>query len=268
MSTLGQMIAGVAHEINNPVSSVCGNVVHVCHYTEDLLNLIDMYQQHCPQPPAPIQNKIEEIELEFLLEDLPKAMSSMQIGADRIREIVAALRNFSRKDDSQMSKVNLHEGIEGTLLILQSRLRARGNYPEIAVIKDYGNLPLVECYSGKINQVFMNLIGNAIDAIEEYNAGRSVEEAQATRSKIKIRTEVQNSNAVIRISDNGQGCRKKFASSYSRPFLPPNPPIKALVWLSISYKVVREHGGTLSCVSALGQGAEFIIEMPMEQISY
>ncbi|MEG3941140.1 MULTISPECIES: PAS domain-containing sensor histidine kinase [unclassified Microcoleus] len=269
MSTLGQMIAGVAHEINNPVSSVCGNLVHVGHYTEDLLNLIDMYQQHCPQPPAPIQNKIEEIELEFLLEDLPKAMSSMQIGADRIREIVRSLRNFSRKDDSQMSKVNLHEGIEGTLLILQSRLRARGNYPEIAVIKDYGNLPLVECYSGKINQVFMNLIGNAIDAIEEYNAGRSVEEAQATRSKIKIRTEVQNSNAVIRISDNGPGMPEEVCQQLFDAFFTTKPADKGTgLGLSISYKVVREHGGTLSCVSALGQGAEFIIEMPMEQISY
>lgn len=268
MSTLGQMVAGVAHEINNPVNSVCGNLVHVGHYTEDLLNLLDMYQQHSPQPPAPIQDKIEEIELEFLLEDLPKAMSSMQIGADRIREIVRSLRTFSRKDNSQMSKVNLHEGIEGTLLILQSRLRARGSYPEIAVIKDYGNLPLVECYSGKINQVFMNLIGNAIDAIEEYNAGRSVAEAKANRSKIKIRTEVQNSNAVIRISDNGPGMPEEVSQQLFEAFFTTKPADKGTgLGLSISYKVVREHGGTLSCVSAPGQGAEFIIEMPIEQNS-
>ena len=266
MSTLGQMVAGVAHEINNPVSSVCGNLVHVGHYTEDLLNLIDMYQQHCPQPPASIQDKIEDIELEFLLEDLPKAMSSMQIGADRIREIVRSLRNFSRKDDSQMSKVNLHEGIEGTLLILQSRLKARGNYPEIAVIKDYGNLPLVECYSGKINQVFMNLIGNAIDAIEEYNEGRSVAEAKASRSKIKIRTEVQNSKAVIRISDNGPGMPEEVCQQLFEAFFTTKPAGKGTgLGLSISYKVVQEHGGKLSCVSAPGQGAEFIIEMPIEQ---
>ncbi|MEG3844079.1 PAS domain S-box protein [Microcoleus sp. herbarium14] len=268
MSTLGQMVAGVAHEINNPVSSVCGNLVHVGHYTEDLLDLIDMYQQHCPQPPASIQDKIEDIELEFLLEDLPKAMSSMQIGADRIREIVRSLRTFSRKDDSQMSKVNLHEGIEGTLLILQSRLKARGNYPEIAVIKDYGNLPLVECYSGKINQVFMNLIGNAIDAIEEYNEGRSVAEAKASRSKIKIRTEVQNSNAVIRISDNGPGMPEEVCQQLFEAFFTTKPADKGTgLGLSISYKVVEEHGGKLSCVSAPGQGAEFIIEMPIEQIS-
>ncbi len=268
MSTLGQMVAGVAHEINNPVSSVCGNLVHVGHYTEDLLDLIDMYQQHCAQPPASIQNKIEDIELEFLLEDLPKAMSSMQIGADRIREIVRSLRTFSRKDDSQMSKVNLHEGIEGTLLILQSRLKARGNYPEIAVIKDYGNLPLVECYSGKINQVFMNLIGNAIDAIEEYNEGRSVAEAKASRSKIKIRTEVQNSKAVIRISDNGPGMPEQVCQQLFEAFFTTKPAGKGTgLGLSISYKVIEEHGGKLSCVSAPGQGAEFIIEMPIEQIT-
>ncbi len=269
MSTLGQMVAGVAHEINNPVSSVCGNLVHVGHYTEDLLDLIDMYQQHCPQPPASIQTKIEDIELEFLLEDLPKAMSSMQIGADRIREIVRSLRTFSRKDDSQMSKVNLHEGIEGTLLILQSRLKARGNYPEIAVIKDYGNLPLVECYSGKINQVFMNLIGNAIDAIEEYNEGRSVAEAKANRSKIKIRTEVQNSNAIIRISDNGPGIPAEVCQQLFEAFFTTKPAGKGTgLGLSISYKVIEEHGGKLSCVSAPGQGAEFLIEMPIEQISH
>jgi len=266
MSTLGQMVAGVAHEINNPVSSVCGNLVHVGHYTEDLLSLIDMYQNHYPQPPAAIQQKIQDMDLEFLLEDLPKAMSSMQVGADRIREIVRSLRNFSRKDDSQMSKVNLHEGIEGTLLILQSRLKARGNYPEIAVIKDYGNLPLVECYAGKINQVFMNLIGNAIDAIEEYNERRPLAEVKANRSKIKIRTEVQNSNAVIRISDNGPGMPEEVSQQLFQAFFTTKPADKGTgLGLSISYKVVQEHGGKLSCVSALGHGAEFIIEIPIEQ---
>ncbi len=266
MSTLGQMVAGVAHEINNPVSSVCGNLVHVGHYTEDLLDLIDMYQRHCPEPPAEIQDKIEDIELDFLLEDLPKAMSSMQVGADRIREIVRSLRNFSRKDDTQMTQVNLHEGIEGTLLILQSRLKARGGYPEIAVIKEYGNLPLVECYSGKINQVFMNLIGNAIDALEEYNERRSVAEVKADRSKIKIKTEVKNSLAVIRIADNGPGMPAEVCQQLFEAFFTTKPAGKGTgLGLSISYKVVQEHGGQLSCVSAPGKGAEFIIELPIQQ---
>jgi PAS domain S-box-containing protein len=268
MSTLGQMVAGVAHEINNPVSSVCGNLVHVGHYTEDLLNLISMYQEHCPQPPAKIQDQIENIELDFLLEDLPKAISSMQVGADRIREIVRSLRNFSRKDDTQMSRVNLHEGIEGTLLILQSRLKARGSYPEIAVVKEYGNLPLVECYAGKINQVFMNLIGNAIDAIEEYNQGRSVAEAKANRSKIKIKTEVKGENVIIRIADNGPGMPEEVCKQLFEAFFTTKPAGKGTgLGLSISYKVMEEHGGKLSCVSALGQGAEFIIEMPIEQLN-
>jgi PAS domain S-box-containing protein len=268
MSTLGQMVAGVAHEINNPVSSVCGNLVHVGHYTEDLLNLISMYQEHCPQPPAKIQDQIENIELDFLLEDLPKAISSMQVGADRIREIVRSLRNFSRKDDTQMSRVNLHEGIEGTLLILQSRLKARGSYPEIAVVKEYGNLPLVECYAGKINQVFMNLIGNAIDAIEEYNQGRSVDEAKANRSKIKIKTEVKGVNVIIRIADNGPGMPEEVSKQLFEAFFTTKPADKGTgLGLSISYKVMEQHGGKLSCVSALGQGAEFIIEMPIEQLN-
>ncbi|MGL5064967.1 MAG: PAS domain-containing sensor histidine kinase [Microcoleus sp.] len=267
MSTLGQMVAGVAHEINNPVSSVCGNLVHVGHYTEDLLDLIDMYQKYCPEPPAEIKNKIEDVELDFLLEDLPKAMSSMQVGADRIREIVRSLRNFSRKDDTQMTQVNLHEGIEGTLLILQSRLKARGGYPEILVIKEYGNLPLVECYSGKINQVFMNLIGNAIDAIEEHNERRSLAEAKANRSKIKIKTQVQNSQALIRILDNGPGMPEEVSQQLFAPFFTTKPAGKGTgLGLSISQKIAQEHGGKLSCVSAPGEGTEFIIELPIKQL--
>jgi PAS domain S-box-containing protein len=268
MSTLGQMVAGVAHEINNPVSSVCGNLVHLSHYTEDLLDLLALYQENFLQPPTVIQDKIEEIELDFLLEDLPKAMSSMQVGADRIREIVRSLQIFSRKDDNKMSRVNLHEGIDGTLLILQSRLRAKGSHPEIAVIKEYGNLPLVECYAGKVNQVFMNLIGNAIDAIEEYNQGRSIVEVKANRSKIKIKTEIQNSNVIVRISDNGPGMPEEVSQQLFDAFFTTKPAGKGTgLGLSISHKVVKEHGGKLSCVSAPGQGAEFIIELPIEQIS-
>lgn len=268
MSTLGQMVAGVAHEINNPVSSVCGNLVHLSHYTDDLLDLLALYQENFVQPPTVIQEKIEEIELDFLLEDLPKAMSSMQVGADRIREIVRSLQIFSRKDDNKMSRVNLHEGIDGTLLILQSRLRAKGSHPEIAVIKEYGNLPLVECYAGKVNQVFMNLIGNAIDAIEEYNQGRSIVEVKANRSKIKIKTEIQNSNVIVRISDNGPGMPEEVSQQLFDAFFTTKPAGKGTgLGLSISHKVVKEHNGKLSCISALGQGAEFIIELPIEQIS-
>jgi PAS domain S-box-containing protein len=266
MSSLGQMIAGVAHEINNPVNSVCGNLVHVGHYTEDLLNLVELYQQNYPQPVATIQNTIEEIDLEFLLEDLPKAMSSMHVGADRIREIVRSLRNFSRKDDTKTSLVNIHEGIEGTLLILQSRLKARAAYPEISVVKEYGNLPMIECYAGKINQVFMNLIGNAIDAIDEYNQNRSITEIKANPSLIKIKTEVSSSSAIIRISDNGPGMSEEISKQLFDPFFTTKPAGKGTgLGLSISYQiVVEQHGGKLSCTSTPGQGSEFTIEIPIQ----
>ncbi|MGE5659388.1 MAG: PAS domain S-box protein [Actinomycetota bacterium] len=269
MSTLGQMVAGVAHEINNPVNCVCGNLIHVGHYTRDLLNLINLYQDHYPRPNEEIQEAIEQIDLEFLVEDLPKAISSMRIGADRIREIVRSLRNFSRKDDQKMSPVNLHEGIEGTLLILQSRLRARAGHPEILLVKEYGNLPLVECYAGKINQVFMNIIGNAIDALDEYNQQRSPAEIKTNPSTIKIKTEANSSQVVIRISDNGPGMNAEISEQLFHPFFTTKPVGKGTgLGLSISHRViVEEHGGQLRCISAPGQGAEFIIEIPIQQLN-
>ncbi|HLO48679.1 MAG TPA: PAS domain S-box protein [Kamptonema sp.] len=266
MSTLGQMVAGVAHEINNPVNSVCGNLVHVGHYAEDLLSLVDLYQKYYPNPVQDVKNAIEEIDLEFLLEDLPKALSSMQVGADRIREIVRSLRNFSRKDDTKTSLVNIHEGIEGTLLILQSRLRSRGGNSEIAIIKEFGNLPAVECYAGKLNQVFMNLIGNAIDAIDEFNQVRSPTEIKADPSSIKIKTEVDSSNVIIRIIDNGPGMTEEICKQLFDPFFTTKPVGKGTgLGLSISYKiVVEEHKGKLSCKSTLGVGSEFTIEIPIQ----
>ena len=266
MSSLGQMVAGVAHEINNPVNCVCGNLVHVSHYTEDLLNLVDLYQQHYPKPLQAIQDFIEEMDLDFLLEDLPKAISSMQVGADRIREIVRSLRNFSRKDDTKRSLVNIHEGIEGTLLILQSRLRARASFPEIMVVKEYGNLPIVECYAGKLNQVFMNLIGNAIDAIDEHNQSRTANEIKANPSQIRIKTEADDSNIIVRISDNGHGMTQETCEKLFDPFFTTKPLDKGTgLGLSISYKiVVEQHGGNLTCTSALGKGTEFTIKLPIQ----
>ncbi|OCR00747.1 histidine kinase [Oscillatoriales cyanobacterium USR001] len=268
MSSLGQMVAGVAHEINNPVNCVCGNLVHVDHYTEDLLSLLDLYQKHYPTPNQEIGEFIEEMDLEFLLEDLPKAISSMQVGADRIREIVRSLRNFSRKDDNKRSLANIHEGIEGTLLILQSRLRARASFPEIMVIKEYGNLPIVECYVGKLNQVFMNLIGNAIDAIDEYNQERTADEIKAHPSQIRIKTEVDASNVIIRIFDNGPGMSEDTCKKLFDAFFTTKPVGKGTgLGLSISYQiVVEQHGGKLTCNSVLGKGTEFTISIPIHPL--
>jgi two-component system, NtrC family, sensor kinase len=266
MSTLGQLVAGVAHEINNPVNCVCGNLAHVSHYAEDLLNLIELYKKYYPAPNQEIQELFEEIDLDFLIEDLPKAMSSMRIGADRIREIVRSLRNFSRKDDSQMILANLHEGIEGTLLILQNRFKARGNYPEIQVIKAYGNLPLVNCYAGKLNQVFMNLISNAIDALDEYNETRTNEEIKANPCQIRIKTDADENRAIIRISDNGAGMTDEVRQQLFDSFFTTKPAGKGTgLGLSISYRFVEEHHGKLSCISSPGNGAEFIIEIPIYQ---
>jgi len=174
MSSLGQLVAGVAHEINNPVNFVCGNLIPASQYADDLLNLLRLYAKYYPQPVAEVQKEAEAIDLDFLIEDFPKTLSSMQLGADRIRQIVQSLRNFSRLDEAQMRPVDLHQGIDSTLLIIHNRLKPKGNVPEIKVIKEYGKLPQVECYAGLLNQVFMNLICNSIDALEECYQKRTV----------------------------------------------------------------------------------------------
>ncbi|MEO8893948.1 MAG: PAS domain S-box protein, partial [Coleofasciculaceae cyanobacterium] len=170
MSSLGLLVAGIAHEINNPVSFIYGNIPHATEYTQQLLHLLELYRQHYPNPVAVIKEEIEEIDLEFLSDDLPKLMDSMQIGAERIRQIVLSLRNFSRLDKMAREPVDLHQGIDNTLLLLQHRLKAKGEHPQIQVIKEYGDLPLVECHAGQLNQVFMNLLSNAVDALEEVSS--------------------------------------------------------------------------------------------------
>lgn len=268
MSSLGQMVAGIAHEIKNPVNCVCGNMVHLGHYTADLMSMLLLYQQHFPNPPEEIVEEIEELDLEFLLEDLPKVVSATQMGADRIREIVRSLRNFSRTDEGLKSRTDLVEGIEGTLVILQSQLKGQGKKAEIAVRKGYGKLPLVECYAGKISQVFMNLIGNAIDALREWE-----EESEAeVEPEIWIKTETvfddrdRPEKVVIRIRDNGPGMTEEVRQKLFDKFFTTKPVGKGTgLGLSISYQIVVEkHGGKLDCISAPGKGAEFVIELPVE----
>jgi two-component system, NtrC family, sensor kinase len=273
MSSLGQMVAGVAHEINNPVSFIYGNISYASQYMRDLLQLVELYQKHYPQPTVEVQEYIENIDLEFLREDLGKILSSMKMGADRIREIVLSLRNFSRLDNSAKQPANLHEGIDNTLLILHNKLRARAEYPEIKIIKNYGTVPLIECYAGQLNQVFMNLLSNSIDALEDAckQKKRSSPTASQTGSgdwepTIRIRTETLNKNSIcIWIADNAIGMTEDVRSQLFDPFFTTKPIGKGTgLGLAISYRIIVEkHGGVLICHSVLGEGTEFAIELPL-----
>jgi urea transport system substrate-binding protein len=287
MSTLGTLVAGVAHEINNPTSFIYGNLHYANEYVKDLLELVRLYQKHYPTPAPEIQAHAKDVELNFLLEDLPKVLSSMETGAERIRHLVLSLRNFSRRDQSQKQPVDIHEGIESTLLILHNRLKANGERPSIKVIKEYGELPLVECYPSQINQVFMNLLGNAIDALEELNVessnqssnlpypsgngnayGEQPASLQAATPWIRIRTEVSSTNHVtVQIADNGSGMTEEVKEQLFDAFFTTKPRGKGTgLGLSISYQIVVEkHGGSLRCESALGKGTQFSIEIPVRQ---
>ncbi|MBD0387551.1 MAG: HAMP domain-containing protein, partial [Nostoc sp. C3-bin3] len=266
MSSLGQLVAGVAHEINNPVNFIHGNLAHVEEYIQDLLALMQLYQEHDSNPAPEIQIAIEDMDLDFLQEDLPKMLSSMKVGTDRIRQIVLSLRNFSRMDEAEFKSVDIHEGIDSTLMILQHRLKAKPEQPDIEVIKDYGNVPLVECYAGQLNQVFMNILVNAIDALEENNAKLTYQEIKDNPSRIKIRTSVVNSTWVeVAIADNGVGISKEFQQRIFDPFFTTKPIGKGTgMGMSISYQIITEkHGGKLECFSTLGEGTEFIIQIPL-----
>ncbi|MGK7923720.1 MAG: sensor histidine kinase [Spirulina sp.] len=265
MSALGQMVAGLAHEINNPVTFIYGNLQHAQDYARDLISLLALYRSHYPQPIAAIQESIEKIEIDFLLDDFAKVLDSMQLGANRIREIIVSLRNFSRLDEAQMKEVDLHEGIESTLLILQNRLKNQPDRPAIETIKNYGDLPLVECYAGQLNQVFMNLLSNAIDAIEEK---LNREDIPAFNPQICIETRLlEPENIEIRITDNGMGIRDKDRTKLFSPFFTTKAIGKGTgLGLSISYSIIVEkHQGSLDCISEMGQGTEFRINLPRFQ---
>jgi two-component system, NtrC family, sensor kinase len=274
MSSLGQLVAGIAHEINNPVSFIYGNLTYIDEYTLNLLKLIDLYQENHPNFLPEIQETIELIDLNFLKEDLPKIIDSMKVGADRIKNIILSLRNFSRMDESALKSVNLQEGIESTLMILQNRLKAQGNRPTIEVISESENLPPIECYAGQLNQVFMNILTNAIDAIEESlflkarlrdrHPGQKIED----KGQILIRTAVLDNNWVsVRIRDNGVGMTEAVRQRIFDPFFTTKPIGKGTgMGLSICYQIItNRHGGTLECISAPGSGTEFVIQIPPQQ---
>jgi len=268
ISSLGQLVAGVAHEVNNPVSFVAGNLHHASQYVADLIKHLHLYQQYFPNSPDEIAENAEEIDLEYVLEDLPKMLSSMKVGTDRIREIMQSLRNFSRVDESGKKPVNIHDGLDSTLMILQHRLKAKPERPAIQVVKEYGNLPPVECYPGQLNQVFMNLIANAIDVFDEYNSSRTYTEIERRPNIIRIRTEVLDGNqVVIRIVDNGLGMTEEVRSRLFDPFFTTKPVGKGTgLGLSISYQIVVEkHLGKIECNSASGEGTEFAIAIPISE---
>ncbi|MEG4286940.1 PAS domain S-box protein [Microcoleus sp. A006_D1] len=266
MVSLGQLVAGVAHEINNPVSFIHGNLSPARSYTLDLLELIKVYQHYCPDAPPEVLDKIDEIDLDYIAEDIPKLFSSMQVGTERIVEIVKSLRNFSRLDESAGKSVNIHEGIDSTLMILQNRLKSHSSRAAIQIVKDYQLLSQVECFPGELNQVFMNILINAIDALEERDKQRSLEECDRHPSSIAIRTyEAAAGFVAVSIADNGRGMPESVRSRLFDPFFTTKPVGKGTgLGLSISHSIVVDrHGGRLSCVSTMGEGAEFVIEIPV-----
>ena len=275
MSSLGQLVAGIAHEINNPVGFIYGNLDYANCYMNDLIRLVGLYSHHYPQPVEPIQVLKDTIDLDFLMADMPKLLSSMKLGATRLRQIVLSLQNFLRSEQTEMRPIDLHEGLDSTLLILRHRLKASDEHPEITVIKEYGFLPPVECFAGQINQVFMHLLTNAIDVLQA-----STEERNTPR-QITISTSVQEMNreqlgesstekvsyALIRITDNGPGMSEDVCRRLFEPFFTTKPTGKGTgLGLSISHQIIVEtHNGQLTCTSQAGKGAEFFIAIPVQQ---
>ena len=267
MVSLGQLVAGVAHEINNPVNFIYGNLSPAEDYCIDLLQLVEIYQAQYPEPAKQVLDKIQEIDLEYIYNDLPNLFNSMKVGAERIREIVKSLRTFSRLDEAEMKFVNIHEGLESALLILQSRLNFQDHNAQIIVVKNYAQLPKVECCAGQLNQVFMNILGNSIDALEDWSKKRVAVECAPTPT-ITIRTYIADGNRVgISIADNGPGITESVRKKLFDPFFTTKPPGKGTgLGLSISHSIIVErHGGEITCFSTPENGAEFVIEIPLRQ---
>lgn len=276
MSSLGQLVAGIAHEINNPVSFIHGNINHAKNYFQDLMGLVQLYQQTYPHPTPEIETLLSDIELDFIEEDWSKLMTSMRVGTQRIADIVVSLRNFSRLDEKELKSVDIHEGIDSTLLILQHRLRAEGDRPEIEVIKDYGQLPKFNCYASQLNQVFLHLLNNAIDVLKSKSSPRmitistdvvNIQHSIVSDNKQQITNNQQltTSYIVIKIADNGHGMSEETQQQIFEPFFTTKPVGSGTgLGLAISHQIVVEkHHGRISCLSTLNQGTEMIVELPL-----
>jgi signal transduction histidine kinase len=257
MSSLSQMVAGMAHEINNPAAFIGGNLYHLNEYTQDLLNVIHSYKKHCPNPPEIVQDVLENSDLEFVEEDIIKLLESTNIGISRIKDIILSLRKFSRLDESHIKKININDAIENVLSILQYRLNATADTPKINIIRDYHDLPLVECYPKQLNQVFLYLLDNAIDALQQHSVKIKI---------IKISTTTLDHHRIaIRIADNGVGIPQEIKSQVYEPFFTTKLADKKIgMGLSVSHQVItKEHEGRLSFVSRVNKGTKFVIELPI-----
>lgn len=265
MSSLGQLVTGVASQIKNPVNFIYGNLTHAQKYSEQVLKILQLYQKHSPSPDPEILEKIEAFDLDFIIKDFPKVLQSMQLGSERILEILQRLQVFSRMDEAELKVADIQAGIESTLMILHNRLKAKADRLEIEVIRDYEQLPLVECYPGQLNQVFMNILSYVIDQLEESSSDRN---SLQQRLAIRIRTACNPLDSVtIAIQDNGPGMSEELCSQLFTPvFTPPCSSKDNRMGLAISYAiVVEQHGGQLQCCSQPGLGTEFVIQIPTQQ---
>lgn len=270
MSALGNMVAGVAHEINNPVSFLSGNLNPAQEYVRDLFELLDLYEQRLPQPGSEITEKIEAIDLAYLREDLPKLLRSMHDGIKRIGNISTSLRTFSRADSEHRVPCHLHEGLDSTILILKHRLKANELRPAIEVVQNYHEMPAIRCFPGQLNQVFMNLLANAIDALDESNHGKSFAEIQERPNCITVTTELSADQqwAVIKIKDNGIGMteatqHRMFENLFTTKGVGKGTGLGLAIARQI---IVEKHNGTIEVHSVFGQGTEFVIKIPVETL--
>lgn len=263
MASLGQLVAGIAHEINNPVNFIYGNIALAADYARDLLRLVELYRHYYPQPVAEIAGELDEIQPEFIAEDYPKLLNSMKEGASRISKIVLSLRNFSRLGEEKHKLVDIHEGIDNTLVILQHRLKGANNTDEIEVIKHYSQLPKVTCYASQLNQVFMNLLTNAIDALENQPSPRKI--TIGTSVSYESESALHDRSVVILIADNGCGMSEEVRHQIFDPFFTTKPVGRGTgLGLAISHDIVVEkHRGQISCISAPGRGTELILQIPI-----